>query len=345
MFPLCMLSASLWATSVLPIHADPVPAPAAPAAEVNFEAQFRDESNLKLFINDTSIPMTTKYGTLNIPIGDVRKIRMGFRYPAGAKAKIEEACKNLGAPAFIDRETAEKALLGFKEAAIPLLKKTANSSDPETAGRAESILGNLSKSLPEEAFDIRDGDSVETAEFTIVGNITITEMKVRSKHFGDSMLQIADVREIRGLVASSSKGVISVDASKYAKTDWSAWSDTKIVVNKGGKFSIQATGQIDQWPMEPGRYMTGPAGTSAPVNNLPPAIANNPNGMAYRQFRSGMLIGKIGENGTPFVVGTSYSTGTARSTQAGKLYLAIAPSSWGNNDCSGSYKVTIKIDE
>jgi hypothetical protein len=343
MFTLCMLSASIWVSSTLPISADPPPTPAQ-AGDTNFEVQFRDESNLKLFINDTTIPITTKYGALNIPISDVRKIRMGFRYPAGSKAKIEEACKNLGAPAFIDRETAEKALLGFKESAIPLLKKTANSPDPEIAGRAESILSQLSKTLPEEAFDIRDGDSVETPDFTIVGNITITEMKVRSKHFGDSQLQIADVRELRSVITAISKGSLSIDGSKYAKMDWSAWSDTKITIAKGAKFMIAATGQIDQWPMEPGRYMSGPGGTTASVNNLPPGLVNNPNGaMVYRQFRSGMLIGKIGESGIPFAVGANYSS--ARSTTAGKLYLAIAPSSWGNNDCSGSYKVTVKIDE
>jgi hypothetical protein len=49
------------------------------------------------------------------------------------------------------------------------------------------------------------------------------------------------------------------------------------------------------------------------------------------------VIGRIGANGTPFIVGASYK---GKATESGRLYLRIAPSSWGN-DSAGSYKIKV----
>jgi hypothetical protein len=62
-------------------------------------------------------------------------------------------------------------------------------------------------------------------------------------------------------------------------------------------------------------------------------------GMVGGQFSSGSVVAKIGQNGTPFVIGESYKQGHAPAS--GRLYLIIAPSNW-NNDSVGAYKVKVK---
>jgi hypothetical protein len=51
----------------------------------------------------------------------------------------------------------------------------------------------------------------------------------------------------------------------------------------------------------------------------------------------GTLVGRIGEDGTPFVIGERY---TGRPVRSGKLYLHIGPSPW-NNASTGAYRVRI----
>ena len=51
----------------------------------------------------------------------------------------------------------------------------------------------------------------------------------------------------------------------------------------------------------------------------------------------GVLVGRVGEDGTPFIIGERY---TGRPTRSGRLYLHIGPSPW-NNASTGSYRVRV----
>ena len=55
------------------------------------------------------------------------------------------------------------------------------------------------------------------------------------------------------------------------------------------------------------------------------------------QFLAGALIGRVGEDGTPFLIGDRHELTTNRD---GKLYLHIIPSPWGNAS-TGTYQVKI----
>ena len=57
---------------------------------------------------------------------------------------------------------------------------------------------------------------------------------------------------------------------------------------------------------------------------------------------SGMLLGRIGTNGDLLLLGEQYD---ADPGAEGKLYLCIAPSHWGNPNCTGSYQVKISVRE
>jgi hypothetical protein len=100
-----------------------------------------------------------------------------------------------------------------------------------------------------------------------------------------------------------------------------------------GELSLEiiATGTIDLWPNRgsDGQYTATPAGTSQYGSVQRPGVIGS----------AGALIGRIGENGQPFVVGTRYEN--PRPT-AGKLYLRITPSPW-NNESRGEYNVRISL--
>ena len=55
---------------------------------------------------------------------------------------------------------------------------------------------------------------------------------------------------------------------------------------------------------------------------------------------SGALIGRIGPAGVPFVIGASLTQ--PRATESGRLFLQIAPSHWGNDNATGTYRVKVK---
>src|SRR5262249_15606201 len=100
------------------------------------------------------------------------------------------------------------------------------------------------------------------------------------------------------------------------------WMETAITLERGAPLKVTASGQVDLWPAEPGQYMTTAKGYG---NARPPA------------FSAGSLVGKVGENGTPFLIGDRYD-GKAAAT--GKLYRHVIPSQWGNAS-TGTYEVKV----
>ncbi len=316
-----------------------------------FDVSFSDNSNVKMVILDTMVVVATKYGKLTIPYTELRRVEFGFRYPDGLEAKIEAAIAKLGAPAFQEREDAEKELAGFKEYAVPSLKRATKNSDAELARRAEDVLKILTKKLPADRLNLKDLDTVETNDFTIRGRLETTTLKVKTKQFGETTLKIDEVKTLRATFVGAGSNEITLDAGMYAKLNYASWMDTKIDVLTDVPIGITATGEVDQWPQEPGRYLAKPEGGSGAAPGMPnqlgpPGVPNNNQGVRGMQagfVRSGSVLGKIGANGAPFVVGSNYKQAT--SPTAGRLYLIIAPSSWGNNDCSGSYKVKVKVGE
>ncbi len=325
-------------------------APATPG-QTEFDVTMADGSRFKVATLEPNVVLVSKYGTLTIPLSDLKRIDMGFRYPEGVEAKVEDAAAKLGSSAFREREEAEKALAGFKEYAVPTLRRAAKSTDPEVARRADSVLKKLTEKLPEEKLTHKDFDTVVTTEFTIRGRLQATAMKVRTKYFGEVELKLAETRTMTVLSGAAMAGELNLDAAKYARQGWTTWMDTEIDVSSDLPLEVTCSGQIDQWIQSPGQYMAGPRGTGAAAPGWPggaavgggipggPAGRGVGPGMVGGQFSSGSVIGKIGQNGTPFVIGESYRQSNAPAS--GRLYLIIAPSNW-NNDSVGSYKVKVK---
>src|SRR5437763_1716326 len=73
------------------------------------------------------LEIRTRYGKLLVPVSDVRRIEVGFRYPEGVERRVEQAVERLGSADFKDRDAAGTDLLRLKELAYPALKRATHS--------------------------------------------------------------------------------------------------------------------------------------------------------------------------------------------------------------------------
>ena len=76
-----------------------------PEPEV-YEVRLTDGSMVKMRLLTEEIEVATRYGNLKVPLADVRRIDVGFRYPDGVEKRIEDAVARLGSGDFKVREAA-----------------------------------------------------------------------------------------------------------------------------------------------------------------------------------------------------------------------------------------------
>jgi hypothetical protein len=332
-----MVAALGWAVSLAqsPVG-NPTPKPKGdaqpfPNTDVNrddptFELRMYDDTVMKVVLLDTSVALLTKYGKLVIPATEIRRMEFGFRYPAGVEAKIVKAIVELGSPDFHTREDAEQRLAHTGHFAIPNLHHAVKSEDPEVRRRSEEVLKLLEGKLGEGKPELRNYDVVETAEFTAKGQLQLGMLSVRTKYFGDAIVKLTDIRSFRS-VGSTCAAEFSLDAARYAKMNHSEWMETSIEVCAGQQLEVTGSGRVDQWPQTPGQYMAGPEGLAGVWQGI--------GGIGL----PGQVIGRIGANGTPFIIGAMYRS---KATDNGKLYLRIVSSPW-NCESTGSYKIIVSV--
>ncbi len=183
----------------------------------------------------------------------------------------------------------------------------------------------------------RDKDIVRTPEFSVVGHIITPILKARAEDLGTLDLRPARLLSLQSLAAGGQKKIV-IDAATYAAQGAPRWLATGFRVQANAALHVSATGQVDQWPQQPGQYVCGPDGNAAGAMQGGAMIIK---GRVIRRGAGGMtggeLIGRIGENGTPFVIGSRFGKSVKSS---GQLYLRIAPSPW-NCPSSGEYRVTV----
>lgn len=347
--PLAVLSAA-------PLLAVDLPAPTPPTAEPQFEARFLDGSVVIVTVADGSVTLATRYGKQTVPLGEVKKIDLGFRYPPGVEAKVKAAVADLGSADYATREEAQRRLIALGEYAVPAVKAGTASPTPEVADRCGVILKKLADTLPSDKLDPRDADVVTTDEAVLRGTLETPAVRVKSKYFGEATIKLVDLRELRP-VGGRAGGVFTLNAAKHATQGWKNWFDTGLEVGRGEPLEVAARGQIDQWNQEPGKYVAGPDGTQALVAGPGGAVGQVEMGglrkggpglpaggvpAGWTVYQSGAVYGKIGPNGAVFKVGASYKQAAAPA--GGKLYLIVAPSNWGNESV-GEYKVTVRAGQ
>ena len=210
--------------------------------------------------------------------------------------------------------------------------------------RSEQALKLLRDKYPPSLLRTRADDVVRTARFTIVGRITTPTLKAKAEEFGELELRPARLLALRALGDEANKEIV-IDAATYGAQGSAKWLATGVQVDTYRGLRITATGQVDQWPQQPGQYLCGPDGVGA-GNGGANNIWGNVQWGNVQPIRNqvwvgggggGALLGRIGENGATFVIG---SQATRSPKTAGQLYLQIAPSPW-NCPSTGAYRVTI----
>lgn len=302
------------------------PAKAEPAkANSEVEVKFGDSSTMRMQILQENVEIVTKFGKLLVPIAEVRKMELGVHLPEGVGDKIQAAMKKLGSDNFKDREEAVSQLVAIGPGAYPSLHLAAKSTDLETSQRAQMGIKRLRTKFTADQLRLTVNDRIVTTEFTIVGRIISPTIKAQTPYFGTVELKLAELRSVLWLSGNMEVEVL-VDASKYCHP--LTWMETNVNVEGGNGLQITASGDIDLLPGNGPQFMCGPQGNvniggRGPGNRLP-----------------GMLIGRIGENGSVFNIGERYS---GLPSQEGKLYLQIVGGNFGggNQPAQGTYKVKI----
>jgi hypothetical protein len=318
------------------------------------EVRFADDSTVKAALLEKSIDVTTRYGKLTVPVDEIRSIELGLRISEDTAKRIEAAVAGLGSQDFAKREAASAELLELRELAYPALQQAARSTDAEVARRAREVIKTLAETVAAERLHVPRHDTVVALDFTIVGQIETPALKARTPYFGETSLKLAEVRALRW-VSSERETKVAVDAGRYGGQQ-ETWMDTAIKLRAGAGLQILAAGSVDLRPADPGTLVVGPDGQAGRVARGGGAFGPGGGGFGggpgggrgARGGRGGMapaagaqtpgaLLGRIGEYGKVFVVGSFYE-GTA--AEEGKLYLRIVPSP-SNNESSGSYDVRV----
>jgi hypothetical protein len=317
------------------------------------EVRFADDSVIKAALQDKNIVVVTRYGKLTVAVDEIRSIELGLRIPEETLKRVDAAIGLLGNSDFAKREAASAELLELREASFPALQQAARSDDPEVSRRAKDAIKTLTDTLSADKLHPPRFDTIVTLDFTIVGQIETPTLKARTPYFGETSLKLAEIRGMKWL-ANERETKVAIDATRYGASQ-EAWLSTGIKLRAGAGVMVTATGSVDLRPTaaDAGSLVVGPDGRSpirggggfGPGGGRPGGGAGGAGGRGPGARpvggdgvqAPGALIGRIGEYGKVFVVGSHYE-GTA--AEEGTLYLRIVPNAAGT-ETSGTYDVRV----
>lgn len=290
------------------------------------EVKFREGSTLRMSVLQDSIDVVTKFGKLNVPMSEVRLIDFGVHAAEGVPQKIDSAMKKLASPSFKEREEGLTELVKLGPAAYPALHTGTKSSDLEVSQRTQTAIKQLKAKYAPELLRLNLDDRIVTNDFTIVGRIVTPIVRAETPLFGALDLKLPELRTMLWINGNTDVEV-HVDAAKYCSR--TAWMDSGVTLEPGSGLQIQAAGEVDLLPGNGAEFISGPQGNF----NVGGGPRLGPNRVP------GVLLGKIGDNGTPFVIGERYN---GSQIQEGRLFLQIIPGNFGaNQPAQGAYKVKI----
>ncbi|MCI0458688.1 MAG: hypothetical protein L0Z62_17155 [Gemmataceae bacterium] len=297
-----------------------------PAEPKEAEVRFANGSLVFMTIVQEQIEVQTPFGKLTVPPREIRSIEFGVHLPEGVEEKIQEALKQLNSHNYRHRDLAVRDLVSLGQHAYPALHRATQSTEAEVSQRALAAIKNIERKVPTRNLRLKEEDLIRTSKFTIVGRVLTPAIKARSEYFGELTLKPYQLVSIRWLERAGETEVV-VEASKHGSAH-NQWLDSGVSVDPQLDLRITASGVVDLWPQGPGQYMASPVGMAG----ARPVVAGG--GFAAGP---GVLVGRIGEDGSPFVIGERY---TGRPSRPGRLYLHIGPSPW-NNASTGAYRVRI----
>ncbi|MFO0805802.1 MAG: LCCL domain-containing protein [Gemmataceae bacterium] len=192
--PIGLAIASFFSLPAMPAAVQPAQPRPAP---VDVEVRCLDDSTMKLKLLDERIEVVTKYGKLEIPAADVRRIEFATRTPSEVNARVSLLISNLNHPDFDMREKAMAELREMKERAYPLLLKAIKNPDAEISRRAEESVKHLQQRVPAAQLEARETDVIHTDDSKITGKLSAVSFRVQTSMFGEQTLRLSDVRSLK----------------------------------------------------------------------------------------------------------------------------------------------------
>jgi hypothetical protein len=189
--------------------------------------------------------------------------------------------------------------------------------DPRFSLEVRNRIDGVLKRLARKDGAAQSDDQVSAADLDVSGELDLKEFRFKSP-LGDITVKIEDVESVRWLASGRFKS-LSIDSKKGLE----GWIDTGLNVSPGEQTAVSASGTITLFG-----YQSGPAG-------------NNNFGTA--PFMVGSLIGRIGKDGEPFLIGDRKKW---TATDRDRLYVKIfcTPDhvrQLGRQPTSGSYRVRV----
>jgi hypothetical protein len=285
-------------------------------------AHFNDGSMVRRVCLADSVELQTRYGKVTVPVAEIRRVEFASRVSEETSRRIDRALEQLASRSFAQREAATKELQGLGFRGYHTVKKLADAPDKEVARRVREVLAHIEQNLTPEQLRQRTQDTIHTGDSVLTGQIVGMQLKGRTTTFGDMRLAVAEMRELH---LETQSAAVSLDGLTLGTAE-RRWIDSGLTVDAGGELRVAATGQMDLMAKDqPGQHLCTPDGHAS--------FAKTPEGMM-----PGMLIGRIGENGQPFVIGSQCQMKALNGS--GKLFLSVIPAAPGQ--LQGSYQVRLK---
>lgn len=309
--------------------------PKSEARQQKVAVQFINGSHVVMSLLQDAIDVETQFGTLKITTSNLRFIDFGLHASPETEQEVKLALNKLSSSNYRDREMATAKLIELGPFSYMPLQDAAKNSELETAERIKDLIARIEQKFAAPQLRSTRDDQLFTTKFPVVGRVLTESIKAKAEYFGELELKPSQLLSIRWLEGAGQKE-LDIDAAKHGSAP-DQWLDTGFVVESYLDLQIRASGKVDLCPQSPGDFVSGPNGMGG--NDPNAMIVNNLRGAVAAQLSAGALMGRIGEKGTPFMVGERYHT---RPTAAGRLYLSIVPGPYSNGAGStGSYKAVV----
>ncbi|MCB1179138.1 MAG: hypothetical protein KDK36_16250, partial [Leptospiraceae bacterium] len=277
---------------------------------IKIEARLRDRTFIIGSLENQSIVVTTKYGNLNIDLGDINKIEFGMKISSSEESKLKQYISELKNGNEKDSQNAESKILDMGISVLPSLYKYSEKENNENQ-KLNSIIIELESTTSDDE-NISYNDKIFLNDDSIFSGEVNQENLIFKTNYGVLKAEkekISNILFYSSLESGGLKKVYKLPANIYIPVNntssQTGYLDTKISIRKGETFEIKATGEISLASLSNSKFT--PIGDSSKGS--------------WMNIPFGALAAKIGVNGQPFLIGKRYK-GIAK--ESGVIYLTIS---------------------
>lgn len=182
-------------------------------AGTEVEVRCVDDSVLKLKLLDERLNISTRYGSLQVPVADIRRIEFATRVTPEVAERVSLLIANLNHPDFEAREKATAELRELRERAYFPLLKAIKHQDPEISRRAEETVRYIQQKVPPGQLDVREYDVIHTDDSKFTGMIGAAVLRVQTTMFGEQSLRLADIRSLKSGTSIAAEEIANAPAA------------------------------------------------------------------------------------------------------------------------------------